>query len=74
MIKTYLAIFTTLLLLTSCSSLTEKRAELSVGQIGCSKENIKVIDKGDYNWIAMCKNKKYYCSAGTPPSCKKAQD
>jgi hypothetical protein len=51
-------------------TLTQGRQEVSSGRIGCSPADIKITDTGDRTWIAQCREKVFYCTAGSSGSCK----
>lgn len=69
------------IVLSSCTHIfTSKKLEMSSAAIGCKKENIKIEDEGGTSWTAICKGKKYYCTAtvgqygGGSSGCTEAKD
>jgi len=54
--------------LLGCVSKIDRLRQVSAGHIGCSHNNITILDhKSDYwasgdTWIAICKGKRFICS------------
>jgi uncharacterized protein YceK len=50
-----------IILLTGCASIIiRERQEVSAAHIGCSPEQIQIINRGSYSWTAICKGRTFY--------------
>ena len=65
-------------LLMGCASswdadISQQRAEISSAHIGCSAQDIEIINTGNADWEAYCNDKKYFCTVAPSASCAEAQ-
>jgi hypothetical protein len=65
-----LTIMAITILLGGCVSMTQQRAQLSAGRVGCKAEALKIVEEESWSWVAVCKEKRWICSGGTSIECK----
>lgn len=58
-------------MLSGCAAqVIRERQEVSSAHIGCSPEQIEIINRSNYSWTAKCKGKTFFCTVAPSASCK----
>ncbi len=55
---------------TGFRSLVEQRQDVSAAHVGCNPTEIEIINRGNWDWTAICKGKKFYCTVAPSASCR----